>query len=103
MKSAVEKSTTQIPGSKSGQQTDTGQVFPENPDKTRQGQDMDSAFRRRLPVKTSDLKFLSPKINAMSAAVITKILMKAQERAQGQGHSRTFHRLSRDLPIMIHD
>ena len=39
----------------------------------------------------------------MSAAVITKILMKAQERAQGQGHSRTFHCLSRDSPIMIHE
>ena len=39
----------------------------------------------------------------MSAAVITKILMKAQERAQGQGYSRTFQWLSHDSPIMIHE
>ena len=50
---------------------------------------------RPFPTLISKIKWLgselplSPKINAMSAAVITKILMKAQERAQGQGHSRT--------------
>ena len=33
----------------SGQQTDTGHDFPEIRTKTRQGQDTDSAVRRRLP------------------------------------------------------
>ena len=38
----------------------------------------------------------------MSAAVISKILMRAQERAQGQSHSWTFHWISRVQREMNH-
>ena len=39
----------------SRQQTDTGYDFPENPEKTRQGQDTGNAVRRRLnPSATSE-------------------------------------------------
>ena len=53
----------QTPDRKSGQQTDTGQDFPEIPDKnetrTGYGQDTDSAVRRRLSLTTPVNSFKS--------------------------------------------